>query len=328
MVFEQILGHETVKQHLLTAYQRDRIPSAYLFSGESGIGKSMLVREFAKLINCEAEIPCNTCTNCKLYNLSGHPDFQVIEPDGQFIKISQIHQLIENLSLKPAYATKRVVLVKDAHRLNLESANSFLKILEEPPLDTLIVLVTSDENLLLETILSRCQKISFSPLSTEHLREIILSNFEVTEDDINFVLSYSSGHIRKEFISRVATLITMRRQVFNILCNLEIEHMSTHFNLLDQWIKKGLHEYFFEFCCHWIKDFIYAKDGQQHQLTNSDMVEEIEHCGLNASGEQLQWAFDLVVETELAIRANAGKPLALESLLIQLKQIFEGTPVV
>ena len=63
MVFEGIFGHETVKERLLKAYQSNRIPSAYLFSGETGIGKSMLVREFAQLINCDSETPCHSCCN-------------------------------------------------------------------------------------------------------------------------------------------------------------------------------------------------------------------------------------------------------------------------
>jgi DNA polymerase III subunit delta' len=328
MVFEQIYGHESQKQHLLNAYKRDRIPSAYLFSGDSGVGKSKLVAEFARLINCEAETPCHTCSNCKLFDLGGHPDFQIIEPDGQFIKISQIHALISNLSLKPAYASKRVVLVKEAHRLNQESANSFLKILEEPPLDTLIVLITSDENLLLETILSRCQKIVFSPLSKAHLEQIILEKFDVGEEELAFVLNYSGGRIRKDFLSKVAVLNNMRRQVLGILQNVNIESMSAHFILLDQWIKKGLHDYFFEFCCHWLKDFLVIKANQMDQLTNADMQQEIANLDLKMSQEQLQWAFDLVIETELGVRANAGKPLALESLLIQMKQVFEGVPVI
>ncbi len=328
MVFEGIFGHETVKERLLKAYQSNRIPSAYLFSGETGIGKSMLVREFAQLINCDSETPCHSCSNCRLFEQGGHPDFQIIEPDGQFIKISQIHDLINNLSLKPAYASKRVVLVKESHRLNQESANSFLKILEEPPLDTLIVLITSDENLLLETILSRCQKISFSPLSKKELRQIIAATYDLNAEETEFVLNYSGGRIRKKFIPKVAVLNTMRKQVLNLLCNLNLENMIAHSSLLDQWIKKDLHDYFFEFCCYWLKDFIYLQNGQAERITNDDMPDEIAGIELSATQEQLQWAFDLVIETETAVRANAGKSLALESLIIQLKQVFAGILVI
>ncbi len=169
MELKGVYGHDSIKQRLLSAFHQDRIPSAYLFLGQEGIGKALLVREYAQLINCETRNNCGHCTNCRMFAGGSHPDFEIIKPSGQNIRIKQILELIEKLSLKPSYASKRVIFVKQTHRLNQESANSFLKILEEPPLDTLIVLSTTDENLLLETIVSRCQSVHFPPLTKSEL---------------------------------------------------------------------------------------------------------------------------------------------------------------
>ena len=327
MNFSGIYGHDKVKEYLSKAFELDRVPSAYLFLGENGIGKSSLIREFAQLLNCDTHNLCQVCDNCRLFDSGKHPDFHLVKRNGQFIRIAQIQELISQLNLKPAYAKKRVVLIQEADRLNQESANSFLKILEEPPLDTLMVLTTSEENMLLETILSRCQKVSFSPLTHTVLKQILSERFDVNGNEVDFVINYSRGRIRKDFIDNVAVLNTMRRQVLNMLCSLTLENMVAHTTQVEQWVKKDLHLFFLEFVATWLKDFLYLKLEKQEQISNRDLVDEIDISVIRANQEQLNQAFELVVETELAVKANAGKVLALESLVIQLKQVFEGAMV-
>jgi DNA polymerase-3 subunit delta' len=181
--------------------------------------------------------------------------------------------------------------------------------------------------MLLETILSRCQKVSFSPLSPDVLKRIISERFQVNADELEFISNYSRGRIRKEIIDNVAVLNTLRRQVLSMLCSLTLENMVGHTIQVEQWVKKDLHEQFLEFCATWLKDFLYLKVGKPEQMTNRDLVNEMDISAIKASPEQLNQSFDLVIETELAVKANAGKVLALESLIIQLKQVFEGAMV-
>jgi len=111
------------------AFRNDRVPSAYLFVGPAGVGKTALAKQFAQLLNCDDHSLCHHCENCRLFERDSHPDFHLIEPNGQNIRIAQIQTLITQLNLKPTYARHRVVLVKEAQKMNQESANAFLKIL-------------------------------------------------------------------------------------------------------------------------------------------------------------------------------------------------------
>ncbi len=328
MTFSNVIGHRSNVQQLKTAFQQDRIPSSYLFIGTEGIGKSTLVKAFAQMINCQTHDICHRCDSCRMFDSGSHPDFHVIQPDGQGIRIKQIHDLIRHLDLKPTYAEKRVVLVKEAHKMNLESSNSFLKILEEPPLDTLIVLLTPDESRLLETINSRCHKVYFAPLTTKEIQLVLDRNYQLDPDILDFVLCYAQGRVRSQFIEKAVVLANMRIQVFHILQNLATEKLFDYSLLIDQWVKQNLHGYFLEFCMAWIRDFIAVRKRVLNDLINHDMQDEAETAANKFSDEKLQWIFGLVVETELAIQSNASKSLALESLLVQLKQIFWGTPVV
>ena len=328
MAFETIYGHDTVKRRLLTTFENDRIPSAYLFLGADGIGKESLAREFAQLINCDTSSICHTCDNCRMFDNGAFHDYHLIKPSGQNIRISQIHQLIERLSLKPAYAKKRVVYVKHAERLNQESANSFLKILEEPPLDTLIVLSTTDEGQLLETILSRCQKIHFSPLSRDQLERIVTENYDLNEEELEFVLNYAHGRIRKGFINKVSELNVIRNQTLTMLLNLRTEKMCSFCDQVEKWGKKEGSLYFLEFCSAWVRDFICLLRGEGEKLINRDKLEELRRLEIRQTEERLHWWFDLIIETEMAIQSNAARQLALEGLLIQLRQVSHGTIVV
>lgn len=328
MVTQNVIGHDSIAQRLEYAFQQDRIPSGYLLVGPDGIGKSTLVKSFAQMMNCETNDNCHRCDSCKMFDKGMHPDFYVIKPDGQNIRIKQIHELIGHLDLKPTYASKRVVLVKEANKLNPESGNSFLKILEEPPLNTLIVLMTADENQLLETINSRCQKIYFSPLNTEEVRLVLEQNYKLDAESMEFVLCYSQGRIRKQFIEKVSQLANMRIQVLHLLKDLTTEKLFDYTVLSEQWVKQNLHTYFLEFCMAWLRDFASIRNGDMDAVINRDMKAELSEIPDKFTDEVLQWCFDLVVETELAIQSNASKNLALESLMVQLKQVYWGTLVV
>jgi len=328
MTFSNIIGHGANVQLLKSAFQQDRIPSGYLFIGAEGIGKSTLVKAFVQMMNCQTHDNCHRCDSCRMFDNGSHPDFHVIKPDGQGIRIKQIQDLISHLNLKPTYAGKRVVLVKEAHKMNLESANSFLKILEEPPLDTLIVLLTPDESLLLETINSRCHKVYFSPLTAKEIQVVLGRHYQLDPDILDFVLCYAQGRVRRQFIEKAVVLANMRIQVLHMLQHLATEKLFDYSLLLDQWVKQNLHGYFLEFCMAWVRDFITARKRVINGLINHDMKDEVEAAANKFSDEKLQWIFGLVVETELAIQSNASKSLALESLLVQLKQIFWGMPVV
>lgn len=324
----QVIGHDSIAERLAFAFQQDRIPSGYLFIGFNGIGKSTLVRSFAQMMNCETHDHCHRCNNCSMFDHGSHPDFHVVKPDGRNIRIRQIHELIGYLDLKPAYAKKRVVLVKEAEKMNLESANAFLKILEEPPLNTLIVLSTADENQLLETINSRCQKIYFSPLRPDEVRLVLEENYNLDAETMDFVICYAQGRIRKRFVERVSQLSTMRMQVLQMLKNLTTEKMPDYCLLLENWVKQDLHDYFLEFCAAWLRDFITIHSRLPLPMINNDIKEELAEIPPRVSDESLQSCFDLVVETEAAIQSNASRNLALESLVIQMKQVFWGTLVV
>ncbi len=133
-----------------------------LFVGQEGAGKKDSAHNFANVILCDNEKsePCNICDNCKLINSGNHPDLIKLDGEGT-IKIAEIRQLQKSLYLKPYRANHKVAIIHDAHLMTDESANALLKILEEPPENSVMILISPDKTLLPETVVSRSQVVNF-----------------------------------------------------------------------------------------------------------------------------------------------------------------------
>ncbi len=164
-----IKGHHRIREQLAQSLERGRTSHAYLFSGREGVGKRLVALEFALAV-LEAKDQRDTDRVLKAI----HPDFREIEPEKSLITIEKIRGAQEWLSLAPMEGRRKVLLVNEAHTMNREAANAFLKSLEEPPSSSIIILVTSRANHLLPTILSRCQILRFVPLSHREVKEILI----------------------------------------------------------------------------------------------------------------------------------------------------------
>jgi DNA polymerase-3 subunit delta' len=177
MALKDVIGHEKALHILFRTIQKNRIPSAYLFAGESGIGKRFAALNLTKALNCEESTvdACDTCLSCHKIEKGIHPDILLILPENNKIKIDEIRAIDQFLSLKAFEGRKKVIIVDDAETMNQYAANAFLKTLEEPPEDSLIILISSNPERLPGTIRSRCHKIPFTPLSSVACEEVIRS---------------------------------------------------------------------------------------------------------------------------------------------------------
>lgn len=166
--FKSIIGHREIIDVLTGALAGGRISHAYLFCGPGGVGKTTLARIFAQALLCadpQMDGACGLCRSCRQFESGNHPDFHCLGPDGAAIKISQVRQLQQEVSLRPFQGSRQVYIIGEADTMTREAANSFLKILEEPPGGIVFILISDFPQSLLATISSRCQQINFKPLS-------------------------------------------------------------------------------------------------------------------------------------------------------------------
>ena len=178
MIFENIIGNEKNKELLKNIIDTNNIAHSYMFVGRESIGKFLFAKEFAKTILCTSEEKgCNKCKSCIQFNTNNNPDFSILEPEGNSIKIDQIRELTKKVYEKPVVSRKKVYIINDSNYMTQEAQNGLLKTLEEPPEYVTIILITSNENSFLPTIKSRCTKISFDKLTDMELISILKKEY-------------------------------------------------------------------------------------------------------------------------------------------------------
>ncbi|MCF8053638.1 MAG: DNA polymerase III subunit delta' [Deltaproteobacteria bacterium] len=171
----RIYGHEQQLTMLRDSARANRLANTYLFYGMEGIGKKLVAMEFARSLLCPVSAPvaCGECTSCRKALNGNHPDIFVFIPPTASIKIDEIRLLQEKSILRPFEATRKIFIIDDVEKMTRDAANAFLKTLEEPPESCVFFLITARYRSLLPTVLSRCQKIPFSPLSDDDLTKLL-----------------------------------------------------------------------------------------------------------------------------------------------------------
>jgi DNA polymerase III subunit delta' len=196
--FEEIAGHDRPVTILKRALANRTLAHAYLFSGEEGIGKRMTALALAAAVNCRnagSSGGCGECPSCRKVTALTHPDVHILASDGDEIKIDQVRQTQADLALKPFEGAKKILIVDGADSMNPSSANAFLKTLEEPPGETLIVLISPLPQSLLPTIRSRCQEIRFLPLPRPILAQALMRKRGLSEEDSWFLAALAQGSL-------------------------------------------------------------------------------------------------------------------------------------
>lgn len=194
-MFENIVGNTKHKEILKKMVQNKKTVHSYMFIGEDGIGKKLIAKEFAKMLLCtsENEKYCNICKSCIEFNTDNNPDFYIIEPDGNSIKIDQIRQMQQEIYQKPIIAEKKVFIIDNADFMTKEAQNCLLKTLEEPPEYITIILICSNENNILVTVKSRCNKMYFDKINFEELKKFLNQNYPESDFSDNMINSFNGS---------------------------------------------------------------------------------------------------------------------------------------
>ncbi len=181
MNFQNIIGNEQIKELLNKTIKNGTITHSYLFVGLEGIGKKLFAKEFAKAILCldENNKPCNKCKSCIEFETSNNPDYYEIDTEENSIKIDEIRMLQSKTLEKPIISNKKIYIINDSEKMTKEAQNCLLKTLEEPPEYITIILITSNESNILNTIKSRCTKINFNPIENKKIEEFLKEKYGI-----------------------------------------------------------------------------------------------------------------------------------------------------
>jgi DNA polymerase III subunit delta' len=323
MSFAAIEGHERPVNILKRALANDTLAHAYLFSGEEGIGKKLTASIVAAAVNCPDRGPqggCDVCPSCRKVTTRGHPDVHLLAPDGEEIKIDQIRQMQADLSLKPFEGAKKTLIVDFAERMNQASSNAFLKTLEEPPGDALIILVTSMPQSLLPTIRSRCQEIRFQPLPRRTLAQVLMRERGLSEEDAWLLAALAQGSIGRGLAMDVDREKAERDQFMSLWAELARMNAADVLGLAESFSKdRERFDRFLEIGVESLRDvLVYLETGEERLLVLAGAAERYRHGGGRFSLPGMLADLELIKSSRDLIDRRVSVQLVAENLFFKL----------
>jgi len=199
MPFRDLTGHRQLLELIAGAALRGTLPPSLIFAGPEGVGKRMAAVALAQFLNCPNRTDddsCGTCPSCTRIARQVHADVLLIEPgETGTIKIDQIRDAIERTAYRPFEGRRRVVIVDDADAVNVDGQNALLKTLEEPPAASMFVLVTPRPDVLLPTVLSRCQRLRFGRVAPADVVAVLMRDHGYSQTEAHAAASLSDGSI-------------------------------------------------------------------------------------------------------------------------------------
>ncbi len=314
--------HENYWQHLLAYVEQQRIPQALLLQGITGLGKYQLASRFAQYLMCLApnrQSSCHHCAACKLFIANTHPNFIVLQPEeeGKSITIDVLRQLMQQLVLKPQYSTYRVVIVHLAEHLNNNSANAFLKCLEEPPERTLFILLTEQVQQLPATIISRCQKLVLTAPDATVAQQWLGTQgiYESQQPLLN--LAQGAPLLALDYAQQNS--LQLRNQCFADWESI-VKANACPIILAEKWYKLA-GQPLLQWLISWTEDLIKCTfQVPSRFLLNSDLASALQGLATGVALNNLFDFYGLLMKDTYRIQTQLNKQLLFEEILITWSQ--------
>jgi DNA polymerase-3 subunit delta' len=333
MSFDDLRGQKSVADQLRRSLKNGRLAHAYLFMGPRGAGKSALASTLAKALNClnKAHDSCDQCDSCRRVDEGVHPDVYWVRPESKSrrITVEQIREFERAINLKPSMARVKVGIVVDADCMGDEASNAFLKTLEEPPAQTVILLLTAQPQRLLPTILSRCLRISFA--ATERVD----APYRVKL--LPLLATFSAGEHRGvapayQFLADLTGLLQGIREEVRSLVEAELnldryeeldpkvrERLETQMDARIEGEYRAAREQVLEEIYAWFGDLLLCVEGADEKLlAHPDQINAVRRAAAELDYSRAAGNLDAVEKMRDSLSRNVPETLALEVGLLKL----------
>lgn len=327
MNFKSIVGHEDIIQHMKSSIEQGKVSHAYIISGEADSGKKMLARVFAQTLQCEAggTEPCCECTSCKQAESRNHPDIITVTHDKEgMISVDEVReQLVGSMGIKPYKSKYKIYIVPDAEMMNPAAQNALLKTIEEPPEYGVVILLTANINKLLETVQSRCVRLTTKPVRELDMLEYLQKNMGLTEDKAHFCIDFANGNLGRaiklathdEYAQIVESVVTVMKRIND----LDVDDLSYAVEHIESF-KLSINDYL-DLMAMWYRDILMLKvTGKIDKLLFRNEYAILKKQAETLSYSGVEEKIDAVMRAKTRLDVNANFDVTMELLLLTLKE--------
>lgn len=325
--FSSIIGHEQIKEHLQNAITMDKVSHAYIFNGPEKSGKMMLAKSFAMALQCQQHSAqgCMECRSCKQALSENHPDIIYLQHEKpNTISVDDIRkQVNSDISVKPYASPYKIYIIDEAEKMNQQAQNALLKTIEEPPSYAVILLLTTNADAFLPTILSRCITLNLKAVADSTIRAFLMEEYQIPDYKADVCTAFAQGNVGKaiqlagseEFNDIKNSALQLLKRVKEI----ELYEMMEAIKQISSY-KLEINDYF-DIMAIWYRDVLFYKaTSDANHLIFKDEVYNIKKQASKSSYEGIETIIKALEKAKRRLNANVNFELAMELLLLTIKE--------
>lgn len=326
--FADIVGQEQIKEHLENAINMNKVSHAYIINGERNAGKEFIAKTFAMALQCENRQeygPCQECHSCSQAKSGNHPDIIFIthEKPGT-IGVDDIRSQINNdVVIKPYSAPKKIYIINEGEKMTVQAQNALLKTLEEPPEYAVILILTTNMETLLPTILSRCVVLNMKPVRNDQIKKFLMENMEIPDYKADICVAFARGNLGKaRLLAKSEEFDKVKEEAITLLKyigEMELNEVAAAIKKINEF-KFDVNDYL-DILSIWYRDVLLFK--ATHDANNLIFREEIQYIRKVADKstyEGIERIIDALEKSKQRLNANVNFDLTIELLLLTIKE--------
>ena len=325
--FSDIIGHNQIVDHLKNAIRMGKVSHAYILNGESSAGKMMLAEAFAMALQCESgnDESCMNCRSCHQAAERNQPDIIYLTHEKpNVISVDDIrHQLNNDIVIKPYSSKYKIYIVDEAEKMNVQAQNALLKTIEEPPAYGVILLLTTNADAFLPTILSRCITLNLKSVNEDLIKDYLMKKYQIPDYQADVCAAFAQGNVGKaiqlassgEFNELKASALSLVKK----LEDMDLYELNGCIKQINDF-KPKIGEYF-DLLTLWFRDVLYMKATDDvNNLIFKDEVYDIKKQAAKRSFSGIEAILQSIEQSRVRLNANVNFDLVIELLLLTIKE--------
>lgn len=325
--FTDIIGHEQIIEHLQNAITMGKVSHAYILNGPDKSGKKMLAEAFAMTLQCEkgGSSPCGECHSCKQAVSHNQPDIIYVQHEKpNTLSVDDIRtQVNHDIEVKPYASPYKIYIIDEAEKMNVQAQNALLKTIEEPPAYAVILLLTTNADLFLPTIRSRCVMLNLKAVEDSVIKKFLMEEKQVPDYQADVCVAFAQGNVGKaialassdDFNELKAAAIQLMKRIREI----DLYELSEAVKQISEF-KLQINDYF-DIMMIWYRDIlVYKATMDVNSLIFKDEIYDIKKQASKSSYHGIETILEALEKAKLRLNANVNFDLVMELLLLTIKE--------